>query len=224
MKHVPITYYSDVLCVWAYFAQLRVDAIQNTYAEQVQFEPRFCSVFGDTVRKVSTAWGAKGGYEGFNAHILQAAAAFPEVKLNPAIWLTVRPASSMAPHLLLKAIQLGVMEGEMGNGVLERATKGMRRAFFEDGRDISDQDVQNQVAERAGVDMLVVARLLKSGRAHAALSTDYKDADATGVQGSPTFLLNEGRQKLFGNVGYRIIDANIQQLLREPNSDQASWC
>ncbi len=45
-----------------------------------------------------------------------------------------------------------------------------------------------------------------------------------GIQGSPTFVLNEGRQKLYGNVGYRIIDANIQEMLREPRTDQASWC
>ena len=72
--------------------------------------------------------------------------------------------------------------------------------------------------------MNVVARFIKSGRAHAALATDYKEAENSGVQGSPTFILNEGRQKLFGNVGYRIIEANIEELLRQPSADQASWC
>jgi hypothetical protein len=36
--------------------------------------------------------------------------------------------------------------------------------------------------------------------------------------------LNDGRQKLYGNVGFRIIEANIQELLRAPVGDQASWC
>ena len=45
-----------------------------------------------------------------------------------------------------------------------------------------------------------------------------------GIQGSPSFVLNEGRQKLFGNVGFRILDANIQELLRAPQTEQASWC
>ena len=31
-------------------------------------------------------------------------------------------------------------------------------------------------------------------------------------------------QKLFGNVGYRIIEANIEALLATPRPDQASWC
>lgn len=224
MKPIPIIYYSDILCVWAYFSQLRIDAVQQTYSERVQFEYRYCSVFGDTARKISTAWATKGGYEGFNAHILHAASGFPEVKLNPGIWLTVRPASSMPPHLFLKAIQLGAIEGEWGIAALEIAIKQMRAAFFEEAQDISDQDIHRQVAERASVDMKILTKFTKSGRAHAALATDYKEADAEGVQGSPTFILNEGRQKLFGNVGYRIIEANIEELLRQPSSDQASWC
>jgi protein-disulfide isomerase len=69
-----------------------------------------------------------------------------------------------------------------------------------------------------------VKRTELAKRVYAALSADYKEAENTGVKGSPTMILNEGRQKLFGNVGYRIIEANIQELLREPNPDQASWC
>ena len=78
--------------------------------------------------------------------------------------------------------------------------------------------------EKLGLDISVAQRYLDDGRAHAALSADYKEAENLGVKGSPTMILNEGRQKLFGNVGYRIIEVNIQELLREPNPDQASWC
>ena len=45
----------------------------------------------------------------------------------------------------------------------------------------------------------------------------------TRLEGSPSFILNEGRQKLFGNVGYRIIEDNAAELL-EHQGDQASWC
>ena len=53
---------------------------------------------------------------------------------------------------------------------------------------------------------------------------DYQDADKMRIEGSPSFVLNEGRQKLYGDVGFRIIEANIQELLRAPAGDQASWC
>jgi len=36
-------------------------------------------------------------------------------------------------------------------------------------------------------------------------------------------VLNEGRQKLYGNVGFRIIEGSIKELLADPG-DRASWC
>ena len=73
MKTVPITYFSDVLCVWAYIAQLRVEAIKERFGAQVRFDKKVCPVFGDTARKIATGWKDKGGYEGFNAHLRHAA-------------------------------------------------------------------------------------------------------------------------------------------------------
>jgi predicted DsbA family dithiol-disulfide isomerase len=37
-----------------------------------------------------------------------------------------------------------------------------------------------------------------SGSAYAALAADYQDADRMGIEGSPSFVLNERRQKLYG--------------------------
>jgi hypothetical protein len=42
--------------------------------------------------------------------------------------------------------------------------------------------------------------------------------------GSPSLVLNEERQKLYGNVGFRVMQANIQELIRTPHADEASWC
>jgi len=43
------------------------------------------------------------------------------------------------------------------------------------------------------------------------------------VEASPGFVLNEGRQVLFGNVGYRVLEANMRELIREPAAGAASW-
>ena len=64
---------------------------------------------------------------------------------------------------------------------------------------------------------------LEDGRAFAALAADYEAATRDQVKGSPTFVLNHGRQRLYGNVGYRIIEANIEELLRD-RGEMASWC
>jgi predicted DsbA family dithiol-disulfide isomerase len=224
MKIIPILYFSDILCLWAYIAQWRVDEVKIAHGKNVRFERHFCPVFGDTGRKIRTAWSDKGEYRGFNAHLRHAAEAFPEVPLNPDIWLSVRPASSSSPHLFLKAIELAEQSGACKTGDFERMTWAFRCAFFREGRDIANQNVQLDIAGEGGVDVAQIEKLTKNGEAFAALASDYQDANALRIQGSPSFVLNEGRQILYGNVGYRVIEANIQELLREPRPDQASWC
>jgi predicted DsbA family dithiol-disulfide isomerase len=224
LKRLPIVYFSDVLCVWAFFAELRLAEVRRAFGEQVELEYRFCPVFGDVPGKIAAAWQSRGGYEGFGDHVRHAAQAFPETTLHPDLWRSVRPASSASPHLYLKAVQFAEKEGKCAAGTFERALRHMREAFFVRGLDIARREVQRGVGEEAGAGGAQVQVYLEDGRAHAALSADYKDAESLGVKGSPTMILNEGRQKLFGNVGYRIIEANIQELLRDPNPDQASWC
>lgn len=222
MKTVPVVHFSDVLCVWAYIAQVRVDFIKANYGEQVSFDLRFCPVFADSHRKIAAAWKGGDAFERYNAHLRAAAGAFPEIVFNPGVWLGARPASSTGVHLFLKAAQLADRAGgeDRATGLIWR----MRCAFFQDLRDISQWDVQCAVGREAGLDIDQITALVHDGGAYAALASDYQDAEALGVKGSPTFVLNEGRQKLYGNVGYRIIHANIQELLSEPNPDQASWC
>jgi predicted DsbA family dithiol-disulfide isomerase len=224
VKRLPIVYFSDVLCVWAFFAELRIAEVRRAFGEQVEFEYRFCPVFGDVPGKIAASWQSRGGYEGFGDHVHHSAQAFPEVTLHPDLWRKVRPASSASPHLFLKAVQLAEKEGKCASGTFERALGLMRKAFFIRGFDIARRDVQLGVGAEAGAEGAQVLGYLEDGRAHAALSADYKEAESLGVKGSPTMILNEGRQKLFGNVGYRIIEANVQELLRDPNPDRASWC
>lgn len=223
-RHVPILYFSDILCVWALIAQPRIDEATKAFGAQVRFEPRFCSIFGDTRRKLEIGWKEKGGYAGFNAHLRHSLEAFPEIKVHPDLWMTVRPASSASPHLFLKAVEIVEAAGLAEPGSAGRLTRAFRSAFFERALDIGTRLTQGDLAAEQRLDIAAIETAISDGRAHAALSSDYQDADAMKIQGSPTFVLNEGRQKLFGNVGYRIIEANIQELLRTPKGDQASWC
>ena len=96
--------------------------------------------------------------------------------------------------------------------------------LFADGLDISHRSVQRELTKPFGGELAAVERAIDDGSAFARLSTDYQIAEKTKIDGSPTFVLNEGRQKLFGNVGFRVIEANIKEVLRDPNQDQASWC
>ncbi len=228
MSPVKITYYSDVLCIWAYIAQARVNAIKEKFAGGVAFDYRFCSVFGDTAQKIGAGWKDRGGYQGFNKHLHEVAQRFPHIELHPDVWLKARPASSASPQLFLKAIQ---QCGDSGAGPSPEATTtfeqvawAFRRAFFRDGRDISHWDTQCEIAQTLGVDIAAIERCIHDGVAFARLACDFQDADKMRIEGSPSFVLNEGRQKFYGNVGFRLIDANIQELSQATGPDEASWC
>jgi predicted DsbA family dithiol-disulfide isomerase len=106
---------------------------------------------------------------------------------------------------------------------VEQLTWQLRLAFFRDARDIARQEVQLDVARALELPVDALRERLEDGRALAALAEDYELASRQQVTGSPTYLLNEDRQRLYGNVGYRIIEANVLELLRD-NSDRASWC
>jgi hypothetical protein len=150
MSALDITCFSDVLCVWAYASQARIEAVKGKFGDAVRIEHRFCSVFGDTAGKIATTWKDRGGYEGFNAHLRQIAERFPHIEMNPDIWLTTRPATSASAHLFLKAIQ--ELDQERAGDrpapeIFDQVMLSFRQAFFRDARDISRWNVQCELAE-----------------------------------------------------------------------------
>ena len=226
---VEITYFSDVLCIWAYAAQARIDAVKDAFGDAVRIDHRFCSVFADTPGKIAAAWKDKGGHAGFNAHLRQVAGMFPHIEVHPGIWLQTRPLTSASAHLFMKAVQqwdrkAAGQEGRSAAGHFDQVLWAFRCAFFRDNRDIARWDIQCEIAEAHGVDIGAIEESIHSGSAFARLAADYQDADKMRIEGSPSFVLNEGRQKLYGNIGFRLLEANIQELLRAPRGDEASWC
>jgi predicted DsbA family dithiol-disulfide isomerase len=215
---LSLTYYSDVLCVWAYIAQARVDEVAERFPDEVTIDYRFCSVFGDTAHKIGVGWADRGGYAGFGAHLHEVVAEFDHVELHPDVWRRTQPTSSTPAHILMKAVRR----------VAPERTRAMlvelRAAFFGRCEDTSSWPVLEAALVTAGLSADAVREVIHSGTAHADLEADRRDQGALMVQGSPTFLLNEGRQKLYGNVGYTVIEANIKELLRSPAAGAASWC
>lgn len=217
MVKVDIDYYNDVLCVWAYVSQVRVDELLEKFGDKVRVTVRFVDVFGDCSR-VAERWDDRGGMAAFGAHVRNVCARFDHVKVHPKLWQRNAPQSSMCCHLFLRAV--GLLEDRTA---MPRACWELRRTFFEDGVDVSAHAAQMEIAEQLGLDRALIEDHLATGRAHAALSADLRSARENGVQMSPTLLFNEGRQRLAGNVGYRVIEANLRALLENPK-DEPSWC
>jgi len=229
MGVVEITYFSDILCIWAYASQARIDAVKRKYGDTVRIQHRFCSVFGDTAAKIPSTWKDKGGYEGFNSHLRQVAERFSHIETHPEIWLKTRPPTSASTHLFLKAVQLcdhesGITRTQSAGSIFDQVLWAFRCAFFRDCRDIARWDIQCEIAKTFGADIVAIEQCIDNGIAFARLVSDYQDAEKMRIEGSPSFVLNEGRQKLYGNIGFYLMEANIQELLRAPRADEASWC
>jgi len=219
-----LIYFSDVLCIWAYAAQIRLDEVADQFGDQIWVSEHFCSVFGDAHSKVAEKWKDRGGFDGFNAHLAEVASGFPHIKLNKDVWRNVRPQTSTSAHVFLKAVQIIDKETPSETAFFQAATWAIRSAFFEHGRDISDWDVRRQIANDLDMDFERIESKIKSSEAISALDADHKLSHELGIIGSPTFVMNQARQKLYGNVGYLLIKANLEEMLRNPTADEASWC
>ncbi|MCB1874732.1 MAG: DsbA family protein [Chromatiales bacterium] len=228
-QHLDIEYFTDILCIWAYIGQVRVDELLRNFPGQLRFRYRYIPLFGAAHDKIERDWKDKGGAKGYNAFQRETAAQWKHIHVHPELWLNQCPRSSTVPHLFLKAVDLLLAKGEHehdgdGHSLLEETICRVREAFFRDARNISDFGTLDEVAEDLKLPHQKIRRLLDTGEAHAALHADSEAYHKYQVPGSPTFIFNEGRQRLYGNLGYRIIEANVNELLKNPEFGQASWC
>lgn len=229
---VRIQYFSDVLCVWAYAAQIRLDELIEHFGPEVEVSYHFLPLFACTEERIGQRWKDRGGYAGYGEHVQQVCERFPHAELHPQVWSKTAPRSSASAHHFLKALQILEDDGQIdagrrqefdGRTFFEEAMWRVRTAFFRDSRDISTLECQLEIAAELDLPKDPIVELMTNGEAMASLFHDIELRDRFGVRGSPTYVLNEGRQLLYGNVGYRVIEANVQEILRRPEHE-ATWC
>ncbi|MBU6229818.1 MAG: DsbA family protein [Cyanobacteria bacterium REEB459] len=225
MEPIRISYFSDVLCIWAYVAQIRLDQLQATFQDKIAFEYHFVSVFGNAPEKLADRWRDRGGLQGYRAHIEEIVEKFDHLTLHPQVWNQVVPPSSLSCHLFLHGVQLLEKKGLVpaSEKLFEKTIWAFRQAFFGESANIADRRVQVEIAASLGLPIPLLEQLLSAGEPYAELAKDFDRVKVHGVSVSPTLIFNEGRQRLNGNVGYRVIAANIRELLHNPGGE-ASWC
>jgi predicted DsbA family dithiol-disulfide isomerase len=225
MAPIRIFYFSDVLCVWAYIAQVRLDELQTTFQDKIAIAPHFVPVFGNAREKLEHSWRDRGGFKGYSDHVHEVVKKFDHITVHPDIWVNVIPPSSTSCHLFLHAIQLLEIKGIVPKSeqVFEKAIWTFREAFFTKLVNVSDRKVQCALAEELRLPIANIQAQIDSGEAYALLSKDFELVKEHTVTVSPTLIFNEGRQRLNGNVGYRVMEANIRELLHNP-PDEQSWC
>lgn len=217
-KPLAIDYYTDALCVWAWIAQRRTEELESTWGDKIDLRYRYVNVFGDTQSRIGDGWAERGGFDGFRDHVIESAEPYDNAAVNPDIWSKVRPKTSANAHLVLSAAA-SIASKEAA----AKLAAQIRHAFFVDARDIGDVAVLLEVANENGLDADGIGEAVGDGSAAAGLMRDYQSATAGNITGSPSWVLNEGRQKLYGNIGYHVLNANVEGLFAGHTAD-ASWC
>jgi predicted DsbA family dithiol-disulfide isomerase len=224
---ISISYYSDVLCIWGYSAKIKIDQLKKQFADQIHLDYRYTPLFVDMHSMLEQNWADKGGLEGYNKMMHKLQAMFPYIEVHSDIGLKNLPHSSASCHQFLKAIDIlekqdEIQSTDQHNSLLEQADWKIRLGYFKEAQDVAQHHYLMTIAEQLNIPSLAVETLLHNGEAMAALAACTTNDKQKLIEGSPTFVLNEGRQKLYGNIGYHILEANIQALLDQPDN-KPSW-
>ena len=217
-KGITIDYFSDILCIWAWITQRRIDELNKQFENKIEIRFQYIDIFGDAISRITDQWADKGLFEGFSDHVINSAAPYEAAVVNHDVWRFARPATSANAHMVLKAIELAYgKESAINFAVI------LRKSFFVDAEDIGNLETIFSLVKSCNIDLNPIQHEINSGSALAALMHDYQAAKKYEIKGSPCFVMNEGRQILFGNVGYRVLRTNIEELLTNPKNE-ASWC
>ena len=106
MSPIKIEYYSDILCIWAYVTQLRIEKLIETFGDRIEITAYACSVFPDAHEKIALLWQNRGGFEGYGAHVRSVAEKFPHIEVHSDVWNKTVPRTSAAAHLFVKAVEI----------------------------------------------------------------------------------------------------------------------
>ena len=216
-----IQLFTDVLCIFAYAGDVRFQKIKEDFGEQIEVAHHFINIYGDVRRRIVRSGKTNSEY---GASAREIADRFPHVQVHPDIFRKNTPTSSIPCHLFLSAVKLLEERQQLPEGpAFSKLTWAMREAFFRDLVDVSRRSEQLTLAERLGLPIDPIVALIDSGEAFAELAHDMQVQRDRNVLVSPALVLNEGRQLLNGNVGYRVIEANIRELLKS-DLVEASWC
>jgi predicted DsbA family dithiol-disulfide isomerase len=191
MKPLTIEVVSDVVCPWCYIGKRRLEAALELYAKakpdapppKVSFHP--FQLNPDLPPEgelrsdyVARKWGGRPSSEVY----ARVSGAGKSVGIDFKFDRIVRQPNTKAAHALI------ALAGALG--VQPAVKEAMMRAYFIDGRDLTDIDSLVEVAERAGLDPKRARAHLADPDALRAIDGADLQARRIGVEGVPFFIFN----------------------------------
>ncbi len=214
-RRLTFEYWSDPLCIWAYVAQARLDALLACHGDALDIRYHVVPVFGSVPWRFREGGWAKGGVAGRVAATKAIAARFGHPHITGAAWKDDCPPSSWSPGMAIKAVFALEEQGVVAPGQGAAYQWALRRAFFEDNRNIALREVQLELVTALGIETDPFVGLLNDGTALALLCEDNQLRHASSIQGSPTYVFDGGRARLYGNFNERVLKSTVDALLTD---------
>jgi predicted DsbA family dithiol-disulfide isomerase len=188
---------SDVVCPWCYIGKRRLEGALSQWAQahpeapapRVQWRPfQLNPTLPETGMSRREYVKRKFGDQGA-ANYARVAAVGQEVGIPFAFDAIERQPNTLAPHALIGAA------GELG--IQDAMVEALFRAYFLDGRDMTDRATLIEVASGAGMTREQAEAVLASPEARETAATEDEQAREMGVSGVPFFIFN-GRLAVSG--------------------------
>ncbi len=188
MIHLDII--SDPICPWCFIGKTRLEKALAQYPAPVfdiEWHPYMLNpdMPPEGVDRRAYLEQKFGGPQGAQAVYGQIADAARETGIEIDFDAIRRTPSTLDAHRLIHWAGI--------EGVQNAVVDGLFRAYFQQGKDISDPAVLSEIAAQAGMDAQVVTRLLAQDVDREGIRQRARLARERGVQGVPCFVIDNDR-------------------------------
>ncbi|KJS14013.1 MAG: DSBA oxidoreductase [Hoeflea sp. BRH_c9] len=218
---------SDVMCPWCYIGKRRLEAALEEVAGEIdveirwrpyQLDPTLPKQGKDRRQYLEEKFGGPEGAEKAYATVRAAGAeenipfAFDKIPVS---------ANTLDAHRLIR------WASSLGLAAQDRMVELLFKAYFEDGKNIGDDQVLMEAAEQVGLERPVVERLLAGDADRDIVSGEIEQARQMGVTGVPCFIIDMKYAVVGAQPAEALADAmrkvaieKARQAADEPSPDQ----
>jgi predicted DsbA family dithiol-disulfide isomerase len=212
--HIEFGYWSDPLCIWALVAQPKLDHILELFGTCLQVHYHVVPVFGSVPWRLSRGPWADEGLAGRVESTRRIACEHGREDISGECWRRQTPASSWSPAVALEAVWCMERAGLVAPDTGAHYQRRIREAFFVDEQNVAHRTIQLALAEKLDIPRAPLEERLDDGSALALLWEDHRLKEELSIQGSPTYVFDDGRARLYGNFPAGVLEATVRELIR----------
>ena len=198
----------------AFVAQPKLDKILEEMGEHLQVDHHIVPVFGSVAWRFEKGPWSKQGVEGRVEATQRICEEHGFKGVEGRVWRDDQPACSWSAGMAVKAVFALEREGKVEAGMGAEYLRQLRRRFFVEDRNVARRSEQLALAESLKIAREAIEQRLDDGRALAALWEDHQQKEKLRIQGSPTYVFDNGRAMLYGNFDYAILKATVEAMVQ----------